>query len=114
MPRTSSTHRVPINRSPAADPVEVDVADRIVAGIRTIPGVAELHSGWFGEVSLLYPRHRVNGLRVSPTALEVHLVVDLAAARPLAEIAAAARAVVAGFLDTEVDVCFADATGGPP
>ncbi|MCS5478457.1 hypothetical protein NYP18_02195 [Corynebacterium sp. YIM 101645] len=113
MPRTPSTHRASINRSPTTDPMESDVADRVAADIRAIPGVAGLHAGRFGEVALLYPRHRVNGLRVSPTALEVHLIVDLAAPRPLAEIAAEVRAVVAGFLDTEVDVFFADATGGP-
>ncbi|RSZ64487.1 hypothetical protein EAH68_04695 [Corynebacterium hylobatis] len=94
--------------------MERDVADRVAAGIRAIPGVAGLHAGRFGEVALLYPRHRVRGLRVTPTVLEVHLVVDLAAPRPLPEISAQVRAVVADFLETEVDVFFADATGGPP
>lgn len=114
MSRTPSTQRASISLSPATDPVERAVADRVAAGILAVPGVAGLHSGRFGEVALLYPRHRVNGLRVTPGALEVHLIVDLAATRPLAEIAGQVRTVVAEFLDTEVDVFFADATGGTP
>jgi hypothetical protein len=54
----------------------------------------------------------VNGLRRTPSALEVHLVVDLARPRPLAEVAAKVRDVVAQWLDVPVDVHFADAAGG--
>ncbi|QGU03730.1 hypothetical protein [Corynebacterium comes] len=97
----------------SADPVDRAVADRLSAGIRALPGVAGLHAGRYGDIALLYPRHRVNGLRRTPSALEVHLVVDLDHPRPLAEIAAMVRGVVKHSLDVPVDVHFDEATGGP-
>jgi hypothetical protein len=114
MSSTPSTHHASTNVSHTADPVARAVADRLAEEIRAVSGVAGLHGGRFGEVALLYPRHRVSGLRATPTALEVHLVVDLTNPRPLAEIATQVRTLVAGLLDTEVDVHFADATGGLP
>lgn len=95
------------------------VADRLAARLRDIPGVADLHPGRYGEVALLYPRHRVVGLRHTPEVLEVHLVVDLSdlpAARPLAEIAADVRGVVKQELTDAppLEIVFADATGGTP
>lgn len=87
-------------------------ADRLAAAIRAVPGVADLHSGRFGEVALLYPRHRVTGLRRTSDALEVWLVVDLSAPRPLADIAAEVRAMVTPLIDAPVTVCFADAREG--
>ena len=108
MPSSPSSTRA----SSSAPPVERTLADLLAAGILAVPGVAGLHAGRYGEVALLYPRHRVNGLRRTPSALEVHLVVDLARPRPLAEVAAKVRDVVAQWLDVPVDVHFADAAGG--
>lgn len=113
MSSTPSTPPASTSVSSTTEPVAREVADCLVAGIRAIPGVADLHPGRYGEVALLYPRHRVRGLRATPGTLEVHLVVDLAAPRPLAEIATQVRALAAGLLDMVVDVYFADATGGP-
>ena len=87
-------------------------ADRLAAAIRSVRGVADLHAGRYGEVATLFPRHRVNGLRRTPGELEVHLVVDLDAGRPLYEIAAEVRGVVTQLLDTPVTICFADARQG--
>lgn len=98
--------------SSSAEPVERAVADRLAAAIRTIPGVADLYAGRYGEIALLYPRHRVHGLRRTPSSLETHLVVDLAHPRPLAEVAAQVRGVVTRYVDAPVDVYFAEATGG--
>lgn len=112
-----SSSRTSPRASSSADPVDRSIADRLAAVIRAVPGVADLHAGRYGEVALLYPRHRVNGLRRSSSALEVHLVVDLDHPRPLAEIAAEVRNVVeqAGGqpMDTAIDIHFADASGGP-
>lgn len=110
---TQTTH-------PASSRPDRAVADRLVARLRGIPGVADLHPGRYGEVALLFPRHRVVGLRHTPEVLEVHLVVDLSdlsAARPLAEVAAEVRDVVTQELaDTppHLEIVFADATGGTP
>lgn len=111
-----SSSRTSPRASSSADPVDRSVADRLAAVIRAVPGVADLHAGRYGEVALLYPRHRVIGIRRSSSALEVHLVVDLNHPRPLTEIAAEVRHVVqqtgGQHVDTPLDVYFADASGG--
>ncbi|MDO5671173.1 MAG: hypothetical protein Q4G50_14375 [Corynebacterium sp.] len=99
--------------SPAPVPAR-PLADAVAADLRAIPGVADLHPGRYGEVALLYPRHRVTGLRHTPDRLEVHLVVDLDHPQPLAEVADRARAVVEKHLRRTADIIFADAQGGQP
>ncbi len=92
-------------------------ADRLAARIQGIPGVADLHPGRYGEVALLYPRHRVVGLRYTRESLEVHLVVDLTVARPLADIAAEVCRVMAQEYPATppyLEIVFADATEGTP
>lgn len=104
------------------DPVPVEQAREIVAAVRATPGVADLSSGSFGEVALLYPGARVPGLRVSTIGTEeprlaVHVSVDLGAAlgageKPLfTDLAEAIRSSVrsAGCTELPIDVVFADA-----
>lgn len=99
-----------------SDPIPRDVADTLAADLCRLPGVADLHPGQFGEVALLYPRHRVAGLRLAGDRVEVHLVVDLSARRPLTELADAARDLTTASLTATaaaglpVDVHLADAT----
>ncbi|KAA8723823.1 hypothetical protein F4V56_02365 [Corynebacterium spheniscorum] len=94
----------------------------MVAAVRATPGVADLSSGSFGEVALLYPGARIPGLRVSTIGSEeprlaVHVSVDLGAAagareKPmLADIAEAIRGSVrsVGCTELPIDVVFADA-----
>lgn len=96
------------------DPVPRQVADALVESLRAVPGVFDVHSGAFGEVALLFPRHRVPGLRLStrpPRRLEVHLVADLASSRPLEDVAAEIRRIVHEAVPgVPVDVVFGDAT----
>lgn len=104
------------------DPVPLEQAREIVAAVGATPGVADLSSGSFGEVALLYPGARVPGLRVSTIGTEeprlaVHVSVDLGAAagageKPmLADIAEAIRGSVrsVGCTELPIDVVFADA-----
>ncbi|SFG16007.1 hypothetical protein [Corynebacterium spheniscorum] len=104
------------------DPVPLEQAREIVAAVRATPGVADLSSGSFGEVALLYPGARIPGLRVSTIGSEeprlaVHVSVDLGAAagareKPmLADIAEAIRGSVrsVGCTELPIDVVFADA-----
>ena len=99
-----------------SDPIPRNVADTLAAGLCGLPGVAGLHPGRFGEVALLYPRHRVPGIRLAGDRVEVHLVADLSAGRPLAELADAARDLTTAALTATsaaglpVDVHVADAT----
>lgn len=104
------------------DPVPLEQAREIVAAVRATPGVADLSSGSFGEVALLYPGARVPGLRVSTIGTEeprlaVHVSVDLGGRRiikkkpMLADIAEAIRGSVrsVGCTELPIDVVFADA-----
>ncbi|MDO5670993.1 MAG: hypothetical protein Q4G50_13465 [Corynebacterium sp.] len=89
-----------------------ETAVALAGDIRDVSGVAALHAGRFGEVALLFPRRRVNGLRRTSHGLEVHVVVDLTVRRPLIDVAVDVRHVVARHLDLPVDIIFAEATDG--
>lgn len=92
------------------DPLPREIADKLSQGLRSIPGVAALHPGRFGEVALLYPRHRVRGLSMSGGRLGVHIIVNLAALRPLPELADEVRATATKAIpNIPVDVYIADA-----
>ena len=89
--------------------VPLEAAEAIVSDVTSVTGVAGMHSGQFGEVALLYPGTRVQGLRVKDSRLEVHLVCDYAAGEDLYRVAEKVRAVVARHVDLPVDVIFGDA-----
>lgn len=94
----------------SSDPFPRELADKLAHALQSIPGVVALHPGQFGEVALLYPRHRVRGLSMTGGRLGVHIVVDLSALRPLAELAEAVRATASNFNPgAPIDVYFADA-----
>lgn len=56
--------------------LEQETAEQLASDIADVPGVAQLHSGRFGEIALLYPKSRVVGLRINDEALEVHIVAE--------------------------------------
>lgn len=91
------------------------LATSIAKAVTDLRGVAKLSPGRFGEVALLFPGERVHGIRrPSPqndTHLELHIVVDVSAGVPLAELGAAARTAVgtAWHAVRRVDVVFDDA-----
>lgn len=78
-------------------------------------GVAKLSGGRFGEVSLLFPSERIHGIsRPTPrddTHLELHVVVDVSAGKPLAALGDVIRTTVRSTWPAAqtVDVVFADA-----
>src|SRR5699024_7706459 len=98
--------------------LDLDAAHRIKSAVTDLEGVAGLSAGSFGEVSLLFAGDRVSGIRKpSPredTVIEIHVVVDVAAAHapqdPLADIRIAAMPPSPDL--ALVDVIFADATSG--
>lgn len=103
--------------NPNAQRFELDaaLATRIKEAVVALDGVADLSSGSFGEVSVLYPGQRVTGIRKpSPredTAIEVHAIVDVSAGKVLQvladDIRRAAHAACPEL--ARVDVVFADA-----
>jgi hypothetical protein len=70
-----------------------ETADLVAEVVRSVPGVADLHTGSFGEVATYLPGRRVPGVRLTPTAVFVHLVGLYPAT--VAEIDGAVRAAVA-------------------
>lgn len=95
--------------------LEVEQAKAIATAVGSVRGVAGLNRGQFGEVSLLFPRQRVGGIRHldvrDDTKIETHVVVDISAEIPLQSIADAVRTAAFGACPdlTRVDVVFADA-----
>ncbi|MEO7060749.1 MAG: hypothetical protein ABI083_13600 [Lapillicoccus sp.] len=83
-----------------------ELADAVAAAARSVPGVADLHTGAFGEVATYLPGRRVNGVRLRPDVTEVHLV--LAWGSPLLQTADEVRSVVAALVPTPVDVTIED------
>lgn len=101
--------------SPERFKLDAAAAHRIVDSVAAIQGVAKLHPGSFGEISLLYPGERIGGIkRPSPrddSHIEVHLVIDVAKRIPIAAIADAARTAALEACPglQRVDVVVADA-----
>ena len=90
-----------MGRDEAAE--QPEPADRIDAIVRAVPGVADLHSGMFGEIATHLPGRRVVGIRVGESAIDVHITAW--ADTPVRETAAAVRAAVAAeFPGAAVDV----------
>jgi len=78
----------------------------IAAAVRAVPGVANLHTGAFGEVATYLPGRRVGGIRLLPGRCEVHVVIRWGS--PLLATAAAIRAAAAASVTGPVDVTIED------
>ena len=97
----------------AATPAPVEPADRIAAAVRSVPGVADLHPGMFGEVGTYLPGRRVAGVRIRGDVVEVHISVVFNAA--VRDTAAAVRSAVAALMPgVSVDVIVEDVARALP
>jgi hypothetical protein len=63
-------------------------AERIRNGVLSVPGVADMHAGTFGEIATHLPGRRVGGVRIDRSGVRVHVIVYLGT-----DIAAVARQV---------------------
>ncbi|WP_116201747.1 hypothetical protein [Amycolatopsis circi] len=68
-------------------------AERIIAAVRALPEVADVHGGRFGRIATLGPGRRVAGVRVTDEDVTVGVAVRMPFA--VDEVAAAVRAAVA-------------------
>lgn len=91
---------------PGAAPAPEELADRVAAAVLSVPGVAGLHGGAFGEVATYLPGRRVAGVRLGDELAAVHVSVVYGV--PVSETAEAVRAAVAPLLTTPVDVSVED------
>lgn len=82
-------------------------AQALVEQILSIPGIAAMHDGQFGEVALLYPGARVPGLRHAGDGLEVHVVVKHGAG-DLVQLADVVRSVSHAATKLGTDVVIGD------
>ncbi|MHA2788043.1 hypothetical protein ACXZ66_02695 [Corynebacterium sp. S7] len=83
----------------------------------SVAGVADLHPGKYGEVALLFPGERIDGVTAihhgpidEVDGIEVHLVVDASSRPNLFELSREVRSAVQSATGIEVvDVIIADA-----
>jgi hypothetical protein len=86
--------------------VSLELAARIGAAARGVPGVADLHGGLFGEIATYQPGERVIGVRLGDAAGEVHIVVD--GLRPAHLVGEQVRAIAEKLADMPITVVVAD------
>jgi uncharacterized alkaline shock family protein YloU len=83
-----------------------ELADLVAAATVSVPGVAGLHTGSFGEVATYLPGRRVNGVRLREDVTEVH--VTLVYGTPVLDTAERVRAAVTPLVTTPVEVSVED------
>ncbi len=91
--------------TPSAD-VPNEPADQVATAALSVPGVAGLHAGSFGEVGTYLPGRRVAGIRLTDEVTEIHLAVVMGAAIP--EVAARVVSAVTPLVGTPVQVFVED------
>lgn len=82
------------------------LADQVASAVLSVPGVASLHSGMFGEAATYLPGRRVQGVQLRAEATEVHLTVEWGA--DIAATADRIRAVVEPLVGNQVHVTVQD------
>jgi uncharacterized alkaline shock family protein YloU len=97
---------------PVAVPVPLEPADRVAAVVRSVPGVADLHPGMFGEVGTYLPGRRVPGVRLGDTGADIHVSVYFDA--PVRDVAAQIRSAVAVAVGGPVNVTVEDVVPRTP
>ena len=81
-------------------------ADIVATAVTSVPGVAALHAGMFGEVGTYLPGRRIPGVRLSDGVTDIH--VTLFFGFPVRETAARIRDVVTGVVGGTVNVTVED------
>ncbi len=101
-----SSSVTPTDGPAAAKEPAAQTADLIAVAVRAVRGVADLHSGSFGEVATYLPGRRVPGVRIRDEETEVHVVLRWGA--PVLETADAVRAAARTYVRTPVLVVVQD------
>jgi hypothetical protein len=87
-------------------PPQPDLSELIAIAVRSVPGVAGLHRGAFGEVATYLPGRQLPGVRVSDGRIQIHLTA--LNGHPVRDLAAAVRAAVQPLAEQPVDVTVED------
>ena len=88
-----------------------EIADAVRAAVLAVPGVADLHSGSYGEVATYLPGRKVQGVRMRAERAEVHVVLDWGS--PALATADAVRRAASAITATAVDVHVQDFAAPP-
>lgn len=91
---------------PGAAQAPHELADFVAAAAVSVPGVAGLHSGTFGEAATYLPGRRVIGVRLGEEVAEIHLTLVYGA--PVLETAERVRAAVGPLVSTPVEISVED------
>jgi uncharacterized alkaline shock family protein YloU len=87
------------------DPGDESDLDRVAAAVLAVPSVVRLTSG-LGAAATFLPGRRIDGLRMTPDELEVHIVARYGVNLP--DLAAEVRARVQGIVGGRVSVFVED------
>lgn len=87
------------------------LADRIVAAVREVPGVASMHPGRYGEVATHLPHRRVIGIQLRDDSTAVHIT--LAWGADLLATGDAVRQTVSRLIGRPVHIVIEDVLGPP-
>lgn len=101
-----SAPSVPVTPAREGPDRHVELADLVRAAVLGVPGVADMHTGTFGEVATYLPGRRVDGVRIRPDVTEVHVVVTWGS--PVLLVADELRAAIEPLVGTPVDVSIQD------
>lgn len=85
-----------------------ELADRVVAVVRGVEGVAALHPGMFGEAATYLPGRKVVGVQLREGVTNVHVVLEWGASVPAT--ADRVRRAVEPVVGTRVHVSVQDVT----
>ncbi len=101
----------PGDGSLSSQPEQPNVADLVVAAVTSVPGVARMHPGVFGEVATYLPGRRVVGVQLREGITNVHVVLRWGA--PLPETVDAIRSALLPVGGTPVHVTVEDIDAAP-
>ncbi|GAA3602745.1 hypothetical protein GCM10022223_18140 [Kineosporia mesophila] len=92
-----------------------DISEVIATAVLAVPGVADLHSGSFGQVASYLPGRSVTGVRVRPDVTDIHVVLFWGV--PVLEAAERVRTAVVPLIEgvsARIDVTVEDVIGREP
>lgn len=85
---------------------QADLIAQMVGLVESVPGVAGLHGGAFGEIATYLPGGQIAGIRISSGRVQVHLIVT--PDHPVHATAEAVRRAITALVDQPVDVTVED------
>lgn len=86
--------------------MSLELAARVGAAARRVPGVTDLHGGRYGEIATYQPGERVTGVRLGDSVGEVHIVVD--GTRPAHVVGEEVRVIAEELAGMPITVVVAD------